>query len=214
MEIREVKRLVYTGESTTVEFKRKVKFPEKIVREIVAFANTKGGHLFIGVDDDGSIPGVKFADEEDYLMQKAISELCRPKIEFKSEIIPLNEKFSVIHYYIFESRIKPHFAFLKKEHRIGKAFVRINDRSVQASKEIRRILKQKNYINGRAFEYGEKEKILLNFLGKNERITLKQFKELTDLPYRKASDILVSLAVSNVIKIIPGEGEDWFEFAE
>lgn len=214
MDLREVRRLVFEGESTRVEFKRKVKFPEKIIREIVAFANTEGGHLFIGVDDDGSIPGVKFAEEEDYLMQKSIAELCRPGVRFDSEIIPLNDTYSVIHYHIYESEKKPHYAFLKKQHRYGKAFVRINDRSVQASNEIRRILKQKNLADSFPFEYGEKERMLLNFLGKNERITLKQFKELTDLPYRKASDILVSLAVSNVIKIIPGEGEDWFEFVE
>jgi predicted HTH transcriptional regulator len=214
MDIREVRRLVFGGEGINVEFKRKVKYPEKIVREVVAFANTRGGHLFIGVDDNGTIPGIKFAEEEDFIMQKAISDLCRPTIPFESEIIPLNEKYSVIHYHIKESKSKPHYAFLKKEHRYGKAFVRIEDRSVQASYEIRKILKNQNVESKGAFEYGEKEQILLRFLDQNNRITLKQFKELSKLPYRKASDVLINLAVNNVIRIIPGEGEDWFEFAE
>jgi predicted HTH transcriptional regulator len=214
MELQEVKRLVYGGENQHVEFKRKVKYPEKIIKEIVAFANTDGGHLFIGVDDDKTITGVKFADEEDYIMQKAIAELCRPAIVYTAEIIPLNDENAVLHYYISESRTKPHFAFLKKEHRFGKAFIRIDDRSVQASAEIRRILKHKHKETTLGFEYGEHERKLLQYLDQHERITLREFIEISQLPIKKASDILVTLAVSNVIRIVPSEREDWFEFAE
>jgi hypothetical protein len=64
------------------------------------------------------------------------------------------------------------------------------------------------------FQYGEYEKILMNFLGLNHRITLNRFSELANLPSKKASEILISLATNNVIRIIPGEQEDWFEFAE
>ncbi len=72
MELHEIKRLIYGGESDLVEFKRKIAHPEKVIREVVAFANTKGGHLFVGVDDDRSIVGCKYAEEEDFLLQKAI----------------------------------------------------------------------------------------------------------------------------------------------
>ena len=72
MEMREIKRLIFGGENEHVEFKRKINHPEKVIREVVAFANTGGGHLFVGVDDDKSIVGCKFADEEDFILQKAI----------------------------------------------------------------------------------------------------------------------------------------------
>ena len=55
----ELKELIAEGESTTLEFKRKFTSPEKIAKEIAAFANTKGGYLLIGVDDDKRIYGVK-----------------------------------------------------------------------------------------------------------------------------------------------------------
>ena len=54
----------------------------------------------------------------------------------------------------------------------------------------------------------------MRYLGQHERITLKQYKEISQLTYRKASDVLVNLTVNNVIRIIPGEGEDFFEFVE
>jgi predicted HTH transcriptional regulator len=49
--------LVRKGEGATLEFKLKSNHPEKIVREVVAFANSQGGLLLIGVGDDKSIPG-------------------------------------------------------------------------------------------------------------------------------------------------------------
>ena len=57
LDLRNLKHLVRHGEGQRLEFKMKVKFPEKIVKELVAFANSDGGHLFIGVSDDGKIEG-------------------------------------------------------------------------------------------------------------------------------------------------------------
>ena len=58
MDKRELKEILAFGKSSTVEFKRKATTPEKLAKEISALANTKGGMLFIGVDDNGSIYGI------------------------------------------------------------------------------------------------------------------------------------------------------------
>lgn len=214
MDIKDIKRYAWKGENDQVEFKRKVRHPEKIVKEIVAFANSAGGHLFIGIDDNGTIPGVKHAEDDDFILQKAIRDLCRPQILFKSTIIPISEDHAVIHYHIKESRKKPHFAFLDKNHRYGRAYVRIEDRTIQASREVRTILKHQKRTKTRGFEYGDNEKILLQYLDHHENITLSTFKEISDLSAKKASDVLVTLALNNVIRVIPSEGEDLFVFAE
>ena len=67
-------------ESVTTEFKRE--WTDNIKKEIVAFANTLGGDLFIGVDDDGELVGV---DNPDRLEERIISmardnihPACRP----------------------------------------------------------------------------------------------------------------------------------------
>ena len=44
-------------ESETIELKREL--TKNIKKEIVAFANTKGGTIYIGIDDDGNIIGLK-----------------------------------------------------------------------------------------------------------------------------------------------------------
>ncbi|HEY4613790.1 MAG TPA: ATP-binding protein, partial [Bacteroidota bacterium] len=59
MRYKDIELLVQEGEGFEVEFKRKVSSAEKISRALVAFANTKGGMILFGIDDDGSIVGVE-----------------------------------------------------------------------------------------------------------------------------------------------------------
>ncbi|XOV92856.1 MAG: helix-turn-helix domain-containing protein [Bacteroidota bacterium] len=210
MDLQEIKRLIYRGENDQVEFKHKVAHPEKVVREVVAFANAKGGHLIIGVDDDGRISGLKYADDDHYLLNKAIDELCKPKIQYTSEIIPISEKRSIIHYQIAEGKEKPYYAFLNKRHRYGKAFVRVEDRSVQASPEIRKILKLTQHENGSHIEYGNPERALFNYLNDHEDITINKYREMTGLEQKEASALFVRLVLANLLKIIPRENEDLF----
>ena len=47
--------LIEEGENLQCEFKRHFTTPEKIAREMIAFANTKGGYLIFGVDDDRQV---------------------------------------------------------------------------------------------------------------------------------------------------------------
>lgn len=55
----QIQALIQQGENTQVEFKSAALRPESAAREIVAFANTFGGSLLIGVEDDGSISGLE-----------------------------------------------------------------------------------------------------------------------------------------------------------
>ena len=73
MDYQELKNLVRRGESSSLEFKLKTNHPEKIIKGVVAFANTNGGIMLIGVGDDKKIPGLKYADEDEYLLVRATS---------------------------------------------------------------------------------------------------------------------------------------------
>ena len=210
MELREIKKLIFGGENDHVEFKRKINHPEKVIREVVAFANSEGGHLIIGVDDDKSLVGLKYAEEDDYLLRKAIKELIRPAVRFDAESIALNEKRAILHFYIHAGERKPYFAFEEKHHRYGKAFVRVRDRSIQASPEIRKILKLNNSPEATAFEYGPNEKLLFNYLHDNEKVTVNEFREMSGLDYNAASTTMIRMVLAKALRIIPREKEDWF----
>lgn len=212
--LQDIKRLVRLGESQQVEFKRKVAHPDKIVREVVAFANTEGGYLLVGIADDGSIPGLKHADEHDYLLKKAIAELCKPSIAYTSEIVPLTDELAVLYYFIKPSRRRPHYARTAVSEPLGKAYVRVNDRSIQASPEMRQILKRGRKHKNIHFTYGENEKKLMEHFRLNSSITLQEFATLANISTSLASRILVRLCLANVLRIVPMEKADRYVLKE
>ena len=211
MTLSESKKLIKDGESLYVEFKTKIRYPEKVVRELVAFANTEGGHLFVGVSDVGELIGLKYPEEEYFILGKAICELIKPKITFEFDDILLDDNKSLLHYHVHKSSIKPHFALLKKTHKWGKAYVRVNDRSVQASKELRKIMKCENK-ESKSFQVGAHERLFFKFLDNNPLMTLRDFSEATNIGVKEASEIVVRLASSNVIKVIPSDKQDHYVF--
>ncbi|EOZ96510.1 putative ATP-dependent DNA helicase [Indibacter alkaliphilus LW1] len=211
MTLQDVQQIAKQGEGLKVEFKKKAAFPEKIVKEVIALANTDGGHLLIGVDDDGTVSGQRFIEEDVFVMEKAINELIRPKLSYSLEIIKLNPKKGVAIFTFERSPGRPHFMMDEKK---KKAFVRAADRSIQASREMWEILRRGKNPKDMVFTYGEKETLLMKALGENGRITVKEYQKLAKLPRFVASKTLIRLVLANVITIIPQENEDLFVLKE
>jgi len=209
MNLQELEYLVNKGEDQLLEFKLKASFPEKIVKEMVAFANTNGGQLFVGVNDDGKISGLKFAQEDKFVIEKAIQNHIKPGIKYQSELIPINRKRSVLHYRVFENRKKPTYYLLNPNKR-GKAYVRVKDKSVQASREMVEILKRSKINKSYTVHLGEKERLLFQHIDKHGKVTLHSFMEISGLTRFKASQMLIGLVVSNILHIEIGEKTDYF----
>jgi ATP-dependent DNA helicase RecG len=96
--------LIKTGESETVEFKEK--FDEQTIESAVAFANTKGGIIFIGVSDKNNIKGIKVGKETLNQWINQISQSTDPRIIPELEKIKVDGK-TVIAVKIKENPIKP-----------------------------------------------------------------------------------------------------------
>ena len=54
-----IQSLIEQGENSSIEFKSSAVRPEGLAREIVAFSNSSGGTILIGVEDNGQITGIK-----------------------------------------------------------------------------------------------------------------------------------------------------------
>lgn len=207
MTLQEVKNLAAKGEGLKIEFKKKAAFPEKIVREVIALANTQGGDLLIGVDDDGTVSGQRFIEEEIFVMEKAIRELIYPALEVEVFTIKLNEKKGVAVFRIPLSPNRPHYL---KEGEKRQAFIRVADRSVKASREVWEVLKKSRTPKDTVFRYGQKEEVLMKALGEKSQITLVEFARIARIPKFLASKTLVKLVVANVLTLHPQESEDFF----
>lgn len=205
-----LKNLVAQGEGAMLEFKRKAAYPEKIVREMIAFANTKGGILLVGIGDDRTIPGLKYPEDDSHVIRQALLR-CRPQLQVKETFIPIGGSRTVIQYEIPESKKKPHY-LLTADHS-KESFVRVDDKSIKASREVREIAKRKQRKKDIHFHYGDHEKLLMQYLDANASITLKKFSELSGLKRFNASKKLILLVLADVLHITPHERGDLYSLA-
>lgn len=218
MTYKDVNRLIDEGEGFEVEFKRKVSSPEKIARTLVALANTKGGYMLFGVDDDGSIVGVESEKSEVDLIEQAGTLFCVPEIHPEIDIVPF-DGVDVIVAYIAESEEKPHYysGASNGDANNGeetKVYIRVNSSTVMASKEVVRILRgERPDAAPMKIEIGENEKRLFKYLDEHERITVPEFAKLVNISDRRASRTLVSLVRAGVVRIHTLEKKDYFTLA-
>lgn len=211
MTINELKRRVAGGEDLYTEFKRKLPEWEKLIREVVAFANTKGGWLLIGVDDDGSIPGIRDAREIEEVVDLRLNEYCRPAPVYEMESLPLSAKKAVVIIHVMKSTTKPHYALDAPDAKGGTVLVRIADNSVKCSREKLELLKFEGRERNIKVELGEKEGVLMKYLESKPFITAREFMKAAGISSQVASRTLVHLCKARVLQLEPQvEGPDRF----
>lgn len=210
MKLSQLKTLVRNGEGDFIEFKLKPNHPEKIMKELVAFANTNGGQLLVGVDDDSTLRGLTFADEDEYVLIREIQTSIRPELNYTIERVKLENGKEIIIFTIKEHLNKPLYVISKEDASVQKAYVRVKDMSIQASKEQREIWKGQRKAKNLRFAFGEKEKALMTYLATNKYITVSKFAEIAQIPPKTASRTLVLLTLTNVLIFKPHEMEDHF----
>lgn len=76
----ELLEIIANGENSAVEFKRDDIRSEQLAKEIVAMANFQGGMILLGVDDDGTIPGITRPNLEALIMDTVIGRYVHPII--------------------------------------------------------------------------------------------------------------------------------------
>jgi len=216
MNYKDIEVFLEEGEGFQIEFKRKVSSPEKIARTIIAFANTKGGTIVFGVDDDKSIVGVDSEKAEVEMIQTAGGFYCDPPVEMEVDIIPFKGK-DVIAVTIDESRMKPHYLVGKtngSDEEDSKVLIRVKDKTVVASREVTRILEAENPdAPPLRIAIGDAERRLLDYLDRNDRITVKEFSKLVNISSRRASRSLIQLVRAGVLRIHTHEKDDFYTLA-
>jgi predicted HTH transcriptional regulator len=210
MTLRELRHKVLLGEGQQIEFNRKLSQPDKILREIVAFANADGGLLFIGVEDNKMIHGVKDVDEVTNVMSKNIEELIAPKVKYSAEIIPVSAKRNVVVYNIFRGKNKPYYLNPTSTNRAGIAYYRHKDMSIKASPELLKIIRHKKHSKGFLLTYSDNNKIAMQLVHRNNSLTLSELQRESGMKKYTASITLTNLVLANILQLIPCENEDLF----
>ena len=101
--------LLSRPEGKTLEFKRDLSSPEGALKAIVAFANTSGGTLLIGVSDGaGGVKGVPDVLREEERLANLIADSISPKLVPSIEVMPWR-KTHVLGVEVYPSSSRPHY---------------------------------------------------------------------------------------------------------
>ncbi len=82
------------GEDTNRQFKEKINSIDKLAVEISAFANTNGGEIYVGVDDNAVIKGLSADDIKrlNLWISNATSQKIEPPLFVQTKIVLSDEK--------------------------------------------------------------------------------------------------------------------------
>lgn len=190
-------KLIEQGEHQQQDFKYCINDSKKIAKSLVAFANTNGGRLLIGVKDNGKIAGIS-SDEEFYMVEAAAKIFSKPQISFTTKQWQIESK-TVLEIWIEPSNEKPHFA--KDENGKWLAYIRVDDENFLAHKIQIEVWKKQNSSKGIYFTYSDDERFLIEYLQQNKSISFSKFMRLAHIPRKKAEEVLSNFVIIDIIKM-------------
>ncbi len=193
-----IKRLIAEGEHQLLDFKFEISDTRKIARSLVAFANTDGGRLLVGVKDNGVIVGVRSA-EEAYMVETAAHLYTKPEVCFTTQNYKVDGK-SVVEVIVEPSAQKPHYVPEKENKKT--AYVRVNDENKIANKVIIKVWERQAQPKGVYLKYTDAEKRVLTYVEENGEITFSKAARIGAVSTSKTENILANFIAIGILEPI------------
>lgn len=111
MNLNELKELISSGEDGKRQFKEDVRNGDSLAAEIVAFSNSQGGRIFIGVSNHGVLTGLtlKDVDRINQLISNTANQQVRSPVTVQTENVSIGSDRIVIVLTVPEGINKPYF---------------------------------------------------------------------------------------------------------
>jgi len=186
--------LIAKGEHQEQDFKFEISEVRKIAKTLSAFANTTGGRLLVGVKDNGKIAGIR-SDEELHMVASAAQLYCTPEIAFTTHVHKVEGK-TVLEVVIAQGVHKPYYALDFDNKR--RAYLRIGDQNILASAVHLRVWQMESKERGALVKYSKQEQLLLDYLNKNQSISISQYAKIAAISRPKAIDTLAKFVRFNI----------------
>ena len=204
-----IKNLITKGEHQQQDFKYEISDSRKIARSLVAFANTDGGRLLVGVKDNGAIAGAD-PNEEFYMIQAAAQMYSKPEVVFESKSWNVEGK-TVLEITVPKSKNRPHSA--PNDEKRWRVYIRVQDKNILANSVLLKVWKGQKRKIGTLIEYSEAEKAVLSYLEKNETATINKICSLAQTTRKKAEYLIVNLILTGIVEIVFTEKQVYYKLS-
>ncbi|WP_345225330.1 ATP-binding protein [Hymenobacter koreensis] len=203
-----LRELIAPGEGEAIEFKTRTTHPSRISRTLASLANTRGGHVLVGIDDKGRVVGVRDADEERYLLLQAAQHYVEPPLSLRIDEVE-DDNRTVLVVAVPESTRKPHKALVGEDDWRG--YIRVGAASVQTSALTEKVLKHEPPAS--QFEripLTRHEQAALDYVREHPRLTLGQYEKLINVSKRRAHRMLIKLVLHGYLRYHDKEKEPYY----
>lgn len=193
------------GEHEMLDFKQTVKSPAKIAKNIVAFANKKGGIILIGVSDFGEIIGID-PEQERFVMQKAARDYCDPPVRLSFTEYDTADAVCLA---VYVRPVDGGMVEAIDDDGARKVWVRYLDECVSDEAREAERLRLENETKPVPI-YTSNNDGLINYLKNHHTITIKQYQSLMDLPFPMAKKSLERLRHANILQRHSGKNYPYY----
>ena len=190
--------LLKRTEGKTLEFKRDLSSPDGVLRTLVAFANTAGGIVLIGVEDvTRRVRGVREVLDLEERLANLVSDSISPRLLPNLELLPFRDTH-VLAVQVYPSSVRPHF--LQREGLERGTYVRVGSTNRRADKEL--IAELQRFKRGET--YDEQAMPDLNSEAIDFRVASESFSETRVLKRRDYETL--RLVVEHQGRMVPTVG--------
>ena len=191
--------MIARGEHENQDFKYSIGDACKIARSISAFANRGGGHLLIGVKDNGVVAGVR--NEEDiYVVEQAAEMYCEPPQKIRVTAFKTEGGHTVMRVEIDRAEKRP--VHVKESGGELRAYYRVHDENISAPALMVRAWEQASANEGTLVEVSRSGRMLLEMAEEHDGTTLESFMLSAHVSRQTAEDIALNLYSMGLIDFV------------
>ncbi len=188
-------RMIKSGESLTVEFKRQAPKLDRLARSFSAFSNSAGGTIFFGVGDYGDMMGLEHIKGTEQLVHQVANFYCRPTIKITTHIWDYLPGVEILVVEVPEAEDKPILAVNPNDDKDAWPFFRSDKENLALDRKSIKTMSRKPSVEveddiDNLDRHGIK---ILNTLADSSRLTLNQLARSTNIGSHRAKKILVHL---------------------
>src|SRR6266700_966407 len=190
--------LLSRPEGKTLEFKRDLSSPEGALKAIVAFANTSGGVIVLGVEDGTKkVKGIRDVLAEEERLASLIADNISPKLIPSMEVMPWR-KTHVLAVEIYPSPNRPHY--LNRLGPVEGVFVRVGSTNRRADSFLIEEMRRYNQVSS----FDEQPMPDLNSEAVDFRVASEFFKPIRKLTLHGLQSLKVTASYQG--RVVPTIG--------
>jgi predicted HTH transcriptional regulator len=179
-------------ESKTLEYKKDMSSPDRIVKAAIAFANSAGGQIVIGVADDLSVVGLEDPLFEEERLANLVADSIVPQLRPAIDLVPVGGKTVLVAEVPMGSQM-PYY--IKGEGQYGGTYIRVGASNRQADRALVQELRRVS--EGKRFE------LLPNFDARIEDLDLKMLSDMFGREIGVPQLRTLSLATEEQGRLVP-----------